>query len=63
MDSAATDHGPAKQRAVDLNQLAEMIRAGAVTPTIDSAYPLERVPEAMRHLEAGQARGKIVIVV
>jgi len=32
-----------------------------VTPVIDRTYPLAEVPAAIRHLEAGHARGKIVI--
>jgi NADPH:quinone reductase-like Zn-dependent oxidoreductase len=50
-----------KQRASDLEQLTEFIEAGTVTPSIDRIYPLEQVPDAMRYLAAGQARGKVVI--
>jgi hypothetical protein len=32
-----------------------------VTPSVDRTYPLEQAPEAMRHLEAGQSRGKVAI--
>jgi NADPH:quinone reductase-like Zn-dependent oxidoreductase len=53
----------AKQRSSDLERLAELIEAGTVTPSIDRSYPLDRVPEAMRYLEAGKARGKVVITV
>ena len=31
--------------------------------SIDRTYPLDRVPEAMRHLEAGQVRGKVAITI
>jgi len=37
--------------------------AGKVTPSIDRTYPLDQVPEAMRHLEAGKARGKVAITI
>jgi NADPH:quinone reductase-like Zn-dependent oxidoreductase len=47
----------------DLHFLTELIEAGKIIPVIDRTYPLERVPEAMRYLEAGQARGKIIITV
>jgi NADPH:quinone reductase-like Zn-dependent oxidoreductase len=47
----------------DLHFLTELIEAGKITPVIDRTYPLERVPEAMRYLETGQARGKIIITV
>ena len=50
-----------KERGSDLERLTELIEAGKVTPSIDRTYSLDRVPEAMRHLEAGRVRGKIVI--
>jgi len=53
----------AKERASDLEVLAKSITAGTVTPSIDRTYPLDRVPEAMRHLEAGSVRGKIAITI
>jgi NADPH:quinone reductase-like Zn-dependent oxidoreductase len=52
-----------KERASDLEVLAELIEDGKVTPSIDRTYPLEQVPEAMRHLEAGRVRGKVSITV
>jgi NADPH:quinone reductase-like Zn-dependent oxidoreductase len=52
-----------KERASDLEPLTELIEAGTVTPSIDRTYPLDRVPEAVRYLEAGHARGKIVITI
>jgi len=45
----------------DLQFLKELIEAGKVTPVIDRAYPLSETRDAMRHLEEGHARGKIVI--
>jgi NADPH:quinone reductase-like Zn-dependent oxidoreductase len=50
-----------KERSCDLERLAELIEAGKVTPSIDRTYPLDQAPDAMRHLEAGQARGKVAI--
>lgn len=50
-----------KERASDLQRLTTLIEAGKVTPSIDLTYPLERVVEAMQHLEAGDVRGKVVI--
>ncbi|HEY4991859.1 MAG TPA: NAD(P)-dependent alcohol dehydrogenase [Nakamurella sp.] len=52
-----------KENSTDLEVLAGLIGAGSVTPSIDRAYPLDRAPEAMRHLEDGQVRGKVVITV
>jgi NADPH:quinone reductase-like Zn-dependent oxidoreductase len=47
----------------DLNFLRELIEAGQIVPVIDQAYPLDHAAAAMRHLEGGHARGKIVITV
>ncbi len=40
-----------------------MIDAGAIRPVVDSTFPLSEVVEAIRHMETGSARGKIVITV
>ena len=50
-----------KERSADLKRLTELIEAGKLMPSVDRAYPLDQVPEAMRHLAAGKARGKIAI--
>ena len=47
----------------DLAFLTELIEAGKLTPVIDRTYPLSEVPDAIRYLSAGHARGKIVITV
>jgi NADPH:quinone reductase-like Zn-dependent oxidoreductase len=47
----------------DLIVLSELIEAGKVTPVIDRIYPLSEVAKAIRNVEEGQARGKIVIAV
>jgi len=47
----------------DLNHLRDLIEAGKVKPMIDRRYPLHEVPEAIRYLETGRARGKVVITV
>jgi NADPH:quinone reductase-like Zn-dependent oxidoreductase len=52
-----------KEHHTDLERLARLIEADKLTPTIDRTYPLDQAPDAMRHLQAGQARGKIVIAV
>jgi len=41
--------------------LRELLEAGKLTPVIDRTYPLEEVPEAIRYLEEGRARGKVVV--
>lgn len=50
-----------KPTTEDLAFVAELIEAGQVTPVIDQCYPLEALPEAFRHVEAGHARGKVII--
>jgi NADPH:quinone reductase-like Zn-dependent oxidoreductase len=52
-----------KENYEDLLVLKELIESGKVTPVIDRTYPLSEVPEAIRHLEEGQAKGKVVIIV
>jgi NADPH:quinone reductase-like Zn-dependent oxidoreductase len=52
-----------KEKSTDLEQLTQLIEAGKVTPSVDRTYPLDRVPDAMRHLDAGNARGKVAITV
>src|SRR4029077_9036477 len=45
----------------DLRTLAELMQAGKLTPVIDRQYPLAEIPEAMRYVEAGHARGKVIL--
>jgi NADPH:quinone reductase-like Zn-dependent oxidoreductase len=47
----------------DLAFLKELLEAGKVTPVIDRSYPLSETAEAIRYLETGHARGKVVITV
>ena len=53
----------AKRSQADLVFLKELLEAGKVTPVVDRCYPLREVPEAIRYLEEGHARGKVVIIV
>jgi NADPH:quinone reductase-like Zn-dependent oxidoreductase len=53
----------AERRMVDLVILKELIEAGQVRPVIDRAYPLSETAAAIRRLEAGHVRGKVVITV
>ena len=52
-----------KENQEDLQTLRELLEAGELTPRIGQTYPLGEVPQAMRALEAGNTRGKIVITV
>ena len=47
----------------DLVFMRELLEAGEVVPVIDRCYPLNEVAEALRYLEEGHARGKVVIAV
>jgi NADPH:quinone reductase-like Zn-dependent oxidoreductase len=53
----------AKDPGDRLTVLTELIEAGKITPVIDRTFPLSEVPEAMRYLESGRAKGKVVITV
>jgi NADPH:quinone reductase-like Zn-dependent oxidoreductase len=52
----------AKPRREDLLDLAEMIKVGKVRTVLDRRYKLSETGEAMRYLELGHARGKVVVV-
>jgi len=47
----------------DLADLKELAEGGKVTPVIDRTYPLSESPDAIRYLETGHVRGKVVITV
>ena len=52
-----------KPSQTDLQVMKELIEAGKVKPVIDRCYPLPGVPDAIRYVEAGHAKGKVVITV
>jgi NADPH:quinone reductase-like Zn-dependent oxidoreductase len=52
---------PKPPSKTDLVFMKELLEAGEVRPVIDRRYTLSEVPEALRHLEKGHARGKIII--
>jgi len=47
----------------DLTILADMMQSGKLKPVIDRTYKLAEVPDAIRYLEEGHARGKVIITV
>jgi NADPH:quinone reductase-like Zn-dependent oxidoreductase len=47
----------------DLATLRELIESGRITPVIDRTYSLSETPDAIRDLEEGHTRGKVVITV
>jgi NADPH:quinone reductase-like Zn-dependent oxidoreductase len=52
-----------KPNKKDLVFVKELLEAGKVVPVIDRCYPLSETAEAIRYLEAGHAKGKVVITV
>ena len=53
--------GMAATPKTDLLIIKELLEAGTVVPVIDKCYPLDKTAEAVRYLERGHARGKVVI--
>jgi NADPH:quinone reductase-like Zn-dependent oxidoreductase len=51
----------AKRSKADMEILRELLRNGVIKPVLDRTYSLAEVPEAIRYLEGGHARGKVVI--
>jgi NADPH:quinone reductase-like Zn-dependent oxidoreductase len=51
------------ENAADLLVLTELIESGKLTPVIDTTYPLSQAPDAIRYVQEGRARGKVVITV
>jgi NADPH:quinone reductase-like Zn-dependent oxidoreductase len=58
-DRCSTTAVPSRKASVAV--LRKLLEAGKLMPTIDRSYALSEVGAAMRHLCAGDARGKIVI--
>jgi NADPH:quinone reductase-like Zn-dependent oxidoreductase len=50
-----------KETGADLEVLTEHIEAGELTPVIDRSYPLGEAAKAIRYIEGGHARGKVVL--
>ena len=52
-----------KPNQTDLRVLKELCEAGKMRPVIDRRFPLEAVSSAVRYVEDGHARGKVVVTV
>ncbi|NND76434.1 MAG: NAD(P)-dependent alcohol dehydrogenase [Ilumatobacter sp.] len=52
----------AQRSRSDLELFRELLENGELRTVIDTVYPLEDAAEALRHLETGHARGKIVVI-
>ena len=48
--------------AADVTSLVALVGAGAVRPVIDRRYPLDEVVDALRWVDEGHARGKVIVV-
>jgi len=55
--------GVAKVNKEDLVFIKELLETGKIVPVIDRCYPLSETAEAIRYLEAGHARGKVIIMI
>jgi NADPH:quinone reductase-like Zn-dependent oxidoreductase len=53
----------AEIRQADLELVKQLVESKKVTPVIDRTYPLTKVPDAIRYLEDGHARGKVIVTV
>jgi NADPH:quinone reductase-like Zn-dependent oxidoreductase len=53
----------AKPSQKHLAFISTLLEGGKVVPVIDRCYPLPEVPEAIRYLEEGHAKGKVVITI
>ena len=47
--------------AGDLSFISQLIESGTVRPVIDRVFPLSETAAALRHIETGHARGKVVV--
>jgi NADPH:quinone reductase-like Zn-dependent oxidoreductase len=52
-----------KPNQADLLVLKALCETGKVRPVIDRRFPLSEVPAAVRYIEDGHARGKVVVTV
>jgi NADPH:quinone reductase-like Zn-dependent oxidoreductase len=53
----------AKLSKDDFNVLRELMEAGKVSPVIDRTYKIEQTLDAVRYMEEGHSRGKVVVVI
>ncbi len=53
----------AKASSADLAFLTGLIESGKITPVIDRLLPLSQAPTAIRYLQTGRTRGKVVLTV
>ena len=51
----------ASEKRRDLRYIAELADASALVPVIGASYPLERIADAYRHVDAGHKAGNVVV--
>ena len=51
----------ASEKRQDLLYLRDLAEASALAPVVDACYPLERIADAYRHIDAGHKRGNVVV--
>jgi NADPH:quinone reductase-like Zn-dependent oxidoreductase len=56
-------HRGTPNRREDAARMTELIESGAVRPVVDRRYALGQVPDALRYVEQGNARGKVAIAI
>jgi alcohol dehydrogenase len=50
-----------KANGQQLGELTRLIEAGAIRPVVDRVFPFESTNEALAYVEAGHAKGKVVV--
>ena len=58
---AFTGLWPASDKQRDLLVIRELAEASALVPVVGACYPLARIADAYRHVDAGQKKGTIVV--
>ena len=58
---AFTGLRPPGAKRADLREVAELAAASALTAVIDECYPLERIADAYRHVDAGRKKGNVIV--
>ncbi len=53
----------AGRRLADLEAIVELVESGKLSPVIDAVYPIEQAADAVRHVQQGHARGKVVVAI
>jgi NADPH:quinone reductase-like Zn-dependent oxidoreductase len=53
----------AKESSEEFGRLGALIAQGKIRPAIDRTFRLSEAPDAIRYVQAGQARGKVVVLI